>query len=263
MSSTITDDDIQDFGSFTPEEYLSEYYHSVFSENDKLLRFFSRAAHAINKNATLLEYGGGPTIYQLISFAPKVKSIHFTDYIHDNLLAVQKWINKEERAHNWTPFVEVAIEYETGRKPSHETVTEREELVRSLLHDFGHVDALNPAVDTTPHKQYDMVSVNFVAESISKTEEDWQKSLDSILTYVKPGGQLCMTAIRGAEYWVSGGKQFPAFSVTAKQLEREILRRGFTLEMIEEIDAEIMDKSSAEYEGYDGMVFVLARRAAL
>ncbi len=262
MSSVVADDQIQDFGSFTPEEYLSEYYHSVFSENDKLLRFFSRAAHAINKDANLLEYGGGPTIYQLISFAPKVNSIHFTDHINDNILAVQKWINKEEKAHNWTPFVEVALEYETGRKPTKEAVLEREELVRSLLHDFGHVDAMNPGVDTTPRKQYDMVSVNFVAESISKTEEDWHKSLDSILNYVKPGGQLCMTAIRGAEYWVSGGKQFPAFSVTAKMLENEILNRGFTLEMIEEIDAEIMDKAAPEYEGYDGMVFVLARRAA-
>ena len=250
--------DIKDFDNFTPEEYLNEYYHSVFSEIDKLLRFFSRAAHTINKGATLLEYGGGPTIYQLVSFAPKVESIHFTDYLHENILAVQDWIKEEAHAHNWTPFVEIAIEYETGRKPSAEEVKERENLVRKQLHDFGHVDALDPAQDTVPHTTYDMVSVNFVAESISTTEEQWNRSLDSILAYVKNGGQLCMTAIRGAEYWVSGGKQFPAFSVDVDMIRAELSKRGFKIEMIEEIDAEVTDPKHPQYEGYDGMIFVLA-----
>lgn len=251
---------IRDFTHFSPNEYLNEYYHSVFSENDKLLHFLASVAEVVPQGSTLLEYGGGPTIYQIISFAPRVSTIHFTDYLPENIEAVQDWLNTEAHAHDWKPFVDVALQHEGIKEPTNLQIEERENLVRKQLHSFGHVDAFNIKNDNVKHQAYDVVSANFVAESIAFDDISWRAGLDSILSYVKPGGLLSMTAIRGATYWMTGNKKFPAYYVDAKSLNDELTLRGYEIQMLTEIDAEITDVNHQNYEGYDGMVFLLAKK---
>lgn len=48
-----------------------------------------------DRKPTVLELGGGPTLYQLFSIADTVKEIHFTDYTEDNLREVRKWVHRE------------------------------------------------------------------------------------------------------------------------------------------------------------------------
>ena len=249
-----------DFLSFNPTEYLNEYYRFVRYENDQLLRFFARASKLVPDCSTFLEYGGGPTIYQLVSFAPRVGSICFTDYIDKNILSVKDWIQKEENAHDWSDFITVALQHEGIEHPSREHIKQRETQIKAQLSAFGYVDAFNRHRDQVPLQHYDIVSANFVAESISFDEVSWKRSLDSLLSYVKPGGFISMTAIRGATYWKTGDKRFPAFSVDAHSISKELTGRGFAIEMVDEIDAEISDQEHPDYEGYNGMVFFLGRQ---
>lgn len=248
-----------DFSFFNPDEYLNEYYRSVRFENNELLRFFVKASKIVPEGSTFLEYGGGPTIYQLVSFTPRLGSICFTDYVGKNIIAVKDWIKKEEHSHDWTPFIAAALQHEGIEHPSAEQIKEREYQIRAQLMNFGYVDAFNRHLDEVPLQQYDVVSSNFVAESIAFDETSWRKCLDSLLSYVKLGGILCMTAIRGATYWKTGDKNFPAFSVNARSIKKELMDRGFEIENIDEIDAEVTDQKHPDYEGYDGMVFVIAR----
>ena len=248
-----------DFKYFRSKEYLSEYYHSVRSENDELLRFFATASSLIPEDSTFLEYGGGPTIYQLVSFSPRLKSIYFTDHIRQNLLAVQDWIQTKEHSHDWTSFVAVALQHEGIANPSREQIREREDNIKSQMSGFGHVDAFNPHLDEVPSQQYDVVSANFVVESIATDAISWKKGLDSLLSYLKPNGLLSLTSIRGASYWKVGHIKFPAFSVNASSITEELRARGFSIELIHEIDAEVTDQGHPKFEGYDGMVFLMAR----
>ena len=249
-----------DLLSFNPAEYLNEYYRSVQYENDQLLRFFARASKLVPDRSTFLEYGGGPTIYQLVSFAPRVSSICFTDYIEKNILSVKDWIKTEEYAHDWSDFITVSLQHEGIAHPSREHIKQREAQIKEKLSTFGYVDAFNRHRDKVPLQHFDIVSANFVAESISFDEASWKKSLDSLLSYVKPGGFISMTAIRGATYWKTGDKRFPAFSVDARSISDELTVRGFAIEMIDEIDAEISDQEHPDYQGYNGMVFVLGQQ---
>mgnify|MGYP000181446558 CR=1 FL=1 len=251
---------ILDFSCFSSDDYLAEYYSAVRSENNELLRFFAQASKLVSTGSTFLEYGGGPTIYQLVSFAPRVESIYFTDHLSRNLLTVQAWLQTKKPSHNWTPFIAAALQHEGIASPSAAQISERENYLKAKLCGFGHVDAFNPHLDDIALKQYDVVSANFVVESITVDVKGWRRCLDSLLSYVKPDGLLSLTSIRGATYWKIKDKKFPAFSVSANSITEELRARGFVIEIIHEIDAQITEQSHPGYEGYDGMVFIMARR---
>jgi hypothetical protein len=248
-----------DFSYFSSDDYLAEYYSAVSSENNELLRFFAKASKLVSEGSTLLEYGGGPTIYQLVSFATRVKSIYFTDHLNSNLLTVQAWLKTKQHSHDWTPFIAAALQHEGIESPSAVQISERENYLKAQLHGFGHVDAFNRHLDEIPLEHYDVVSANFVVESITVDVAGWKQGLDSLLSYVKPGGLLSLTSIRGAKYWKINDKKFPAFNVNASSITQELRARGFAIEIIHEIDAQITEQSHPGYEGYDGMIFIVAR----
>ena len=115
--------------SFKAKEYLKNYYTDLDvgliekyvsqkrpeSETARIMIFLAEEAIPAvrsffdKKRNTLLELGGGPTLYQLFSLAEVVDEIHFTDYVDDNLHEVRKWLEKERGAFNWRPYAKAAL----------------------------------------------------------------------------------------------------------------------------------------------------------
>ena len=251
---------VSSFDEFTPSAYLDEYYHSVFSENDYLLRFFARAALLVPDGASILEYGGGPTVYQLISLATRAGSIHFTDYLRSNLDEVGRWLAGHAQAHDWRPFIRSALLHEGRHMAGPDEIRKREALIRARVYLSGHVDALDPSFDEAPDQVFDVVSSSFVAESIAGSQVEWMTAMKSICAKVAPDGLLIMAAIRNAPYWVSGGRRYPGFPINRGMLIDGIVERGFVPFYIDEIDAEVTYPGDPGFEGYDGMLFTISRR---
>ncbi len=68
------------------EQYLKAYH-----------RFYSKYSQYLNKETSqALEFGGGPTVYPMISAAPHVKEFTFTEYALSNRTEVEKWRNEEK-----------------------------------------------------------------------------------------------------------------------------------------------------------------------
>src|SRR6476661_6211072 len=65
------------FEPFNPRAYLNEYYRHLDEANPRMFTELD--------TARVLEFGGGPTIYQLISAAKYPASIDFSDYLDANL----------------------------------------------------------------------------------------------------------------------------------------------------------------------------------
>ena len=55
------------------------------------------------ETARVLEFGGGPCIFPLISAAPHVKEIVFAEYLKGCRNEVQLWKDCSPEAHDWTP----------------------------------------------------------------------------------------------------------------------------------------------------------------
>ncbi len=176
-----------DWDQFDPVAYLDEYYADLGAENLALLRFLAEAYQDVPPGGVLLDFGGGPTIYPLISAASRVEEIHFSDFLDPNLEEVRKWLASDPAAFDWTPFVKVALEMETGAASGHSDVLEREREIRRRVTKLLRCDASrSPPIDG-PLEGYDILVTNFCAESATADRSQWRTSVGNIVSLLKPG----------------------------------------------------------------------------
>lgn len=250
--------DIKTFNNFTPGEYLNEYYSSIGPENDELLRFFANAYSGITPGFKLIEVGGGPTIYQIISAAKGAESITFTDLLDGNLSAITTWLNSGQTAFDWSEYIKKAIDCEG----SNDAPENRAQLIRSKVISVRAADIMDSSVNNTDLGGYDVVSSNFVAESINDNLQDWRVAIDNLISLIKPGGWLIMTGLLGATHWVTNDQKYPATFLEKQDIENVLTEKGMTIEHLGHIDAE-HDPADDTYQGYQGIFMVKARKEAL
>ena len=96
-------------------EYLTRFSvtNGVIDEERGVQPFFLESIHDFYRNyhsnwdpdtARLLEFGGGPSIYPLISAAPYVSEIVFAEYAEEGRREIELWKNDDPTAHDWTPY---------------------------------------------------------------------------------------------------------------------------------------------------------------
>src|SRR3989338_6776464 len=103
-----------DYSMFSPAQYLEAFYGETDegAEGSFLMKFFHDAYLALPDNLNILEVGGGPTIYQLISASSKAKEIIFSEYADENIAEVKKWLSADETAFNWDDYFKMVLKYE-------------------------------------------------------------------------------------------------------------------------------------------------------
>ena len=130
-----------EYEAFDTAAYLEEYYNEIGPENAFLI---STAAEAYkpfaDSSQSILEVGGGPTLYQVVSSARVAKAIHFTDYSANNLDAVKLWLAGS--GFNWDEYIRAGLEAE-GQRISPEAVEERKALMRSKVTELSLYDIIN------------------------------------------------------------------------------------------------------------------------
>ena len=248
------------FDNFDPASYLREYYSRTDGENEGLLSFHASAWKRIGEEGTgktgdfpLVEIGGGPTIYQLISAAPHVTGIDFYEFAAANRNEIIQW--KESDSQFWDPFIKVALGYETGRTPEDGEVLERRELIRKLLRSIETCDLFSsPCIDSNriPVHGFPVLSSSFCAESITSNRHQFYYAIHSLLSLSAPGGHLLITLIEQANSYQAGDYRYPAYPVTEEEARLILINAGFTILESRLIPAE-------EEQGYRGLLCIHAK----
>lgn len=174
--------------------------------------FYQRFSSTWNAStAKFLEYGGGPVIYTLISAAPFVEEITFSDYQQSNIDAVIEWKKgSSESHHNWIPYFKyVTSELEGKSEPdSSEDALQRQEEVRSKCKYFLRGDINTEDImfsDSVPpknfHEHFDIVSSNFCCEVAATTVEEYHSNIQRLGGLVKPGGYLIGLVSLEESFW--------------------------------------------------------------
>jgi phenylethanolamine N-methyltransferase len=228
MDSLNSSEEVEkDFGNFSPSVYLKEYYSEIQKEDEHHLNWLAKAYADVTGDLTLLEFGGGPTLYQLMSAAAKVKEIHFSDYLESNLTEVKKWKNRESNAFNWNKVTATALLAE-GITPTTDAINAREEILREKITKFSFCNAFqkNP-LGSDAVVQYDIVNTHFVAESITDNRDEWKQIFANISSCVKPGGKLVMAAMKHCTAWKNGPHKFPATYIGESDIVELLTANGF------------------------------------
>ncbi len=238
----------RDWTSFDPNAYLDEYYADVGPENVALLRFLNEAYRQMPSGGTLLDFGGGPTIYPLISAAPRFDEIHFSDYLQANLDEVRKWLTKGPDAFDWQAFVRRALELETGRVCTLSDIEIRESEIRARVTRLLRCDASRAYPLDGPRVSYDVVLTNFCAESATSDYAQWRSFIHNIVSLLRPGGQLVMSALKGATRYSVGPVSFPAVEISEDDLIEALEDAGFPRKWIE-LRSIPADRPTRDYQG--------------
>jgi hypothetical protein len=220
---------------FSQTAYLADYYgelddkkdllnsphplESVGQENSCLLEFYAKIVVPVvegmnSKPKNMLEVGGGPTIYQLISLASIVQTILFTDFREANLRLVKQWRDGSDPY--WRRFIKTALKWEGKLINGWKLIIKREEDIKRKLQ-FARFDVINNI--WLDHHEYEaatfqVVCSNFCLESITDQRNLWLTALAHISSKVASPGILVITAVSGCSKYKVGEHEFPALSIT-------------------------------------------------
>jgi NNMT/PNMT/TEMT family len=229
-----------------------------------LLKFFAEAYRDVPKDSVMLEFSGGPTLYSLISAAHAVSEIHFSDYLPQNLAEINRWVSGIRKTDIWDRYFEEALRLERRHPVTPEAIEARMALLRQKITNLLCCDAFSPMpLAGNPRQTYDLVAANFVAESITETMPQWQLVIGNICSTLRPGGTLIMTALQGANYYSVSDRNYSAVSITEMDLVQALIRAGFRPNsmLVQTITAETLEHGDDCYQGYQGMIFIKAKKS--
>lgn len=235
--------DVKD--NFDVEYYLERLYRDPADKERGVQPFRMRCFYEFYKkfssswnvhSAQLLEYGGGPIIYPLVSACPYVGGITFSDFQQASLDAVSMWKDKSEGGHNWTPYFKYIISEVEGNAIEEDAVEEavlyREmELREKLKHCvIGDILADNILALNAP-ESFDIVSCNLCLEVPAKTVDDYKRNVKRLSTLVKPGGfVLSLVILESSFYSLSRtNEQTFIISLSEHDVREAYEKAGFTI----------------------------------
>ena len=264
-------------------------------ENASILYHLSSIAESLaqsvhgEKSISVLDVGGGPTLYQHIPMALISDTIIHAEPLEENRKEVLDYLTQGEGAYDWSAYIRATSTFLTRSRLRFPELSRRLGEMTDALPEEGGLaletawriliteriagrvvpcDAFRPDLEFAGGAELrdalsaaDMadgamlVESNFLLESATSSLEQWGHGLDALADRVAPGGFLSMMAIRNANWYRSGEERVPAVPVDESFLRQELERRSFTLDQVR-----VLTGSDSQSFGYDGMVFLLANK---
>ena len=238
---------------FDHRAYLQQYYGTIDEGNGALLRFYADVYDHLDQ-AVMLEFGGGPTIYSIITAARSARLIHFCDLNAASLAEVENWLTGQPTAFNWQPYVEFTLKCESGAHDvTLKDIEERESMIRqkvsmvSRCNIFADDPLLGQSFD-----EYSVVAQSFVLDDLVFNTDDWILLNRRLVQKLARGGLFVSVSMLNASYWTVGGTSIAANPLGAMDVVR--MHRELGLETRALIVKELPDKI-----GYDGFIMACGR----
>lgn len=238
---------VRDWSDFSARDYLQEYYADMGGENVALVQFLVDAFRRVQPTMTVLDFGGGPTLYTLIAAANKVQSIDFCDYLQSNLDEINRWLQNDPSTFDWTHFITKTLELE-HHDSSPSSVNVRAAQIRQHTTRVMLCDASLPQPLYDLPYTYDVLVSNFCVESATDDFDQWRRYFHNMVSLLKPNGQLFTSALRGATSYSVGEHIFPAVYIHERQLHDMLIETGFDPATIH-ISSVPADRPSRHYDG--------------
>ena len=220
--------------NFDPKAYLN-YFNGAGDQLEYrefplgcFHEFWSKMA---KRNARVLNFGGGPSIYDLISAAPYAEEIIFAEYSEENRKEVAAWRERSSDAHDWSPYFRFIVQRFEG-KGSEEALIREAELRKKIAHilpcNIAFEDpVIWPSTWTSQLGSFDVVTTSLCIEAAVKSEIEYRNAIAKLKKYLRPGGHLVMYSVIGENFYYVGKEQFYCFSVSENQIQEILRKEGF------------------------------------
>ncbi|WP_216894050.1 guanitoxin biosynthesis pre-guanitoxin forming N-methyltransferase GntF [Nocardia alni] len=240
-----------------PRDYLAQFYEGdVDPGNQALLRFYA-TVYLDLAGRSLLEFGGGPTIYSIITAARTAGWIHFCDYNSACLHEVDLWWRNGDDAFDWSRFIDYALQCEKDGAGSGAAgdVLQRAGLLRRRIRQISYCDILadDPLLGCSLGP-YGVVANTFCLDSMIEDKAQWEGLNRKLAGLVDRKGLYVTVSLLNASHWTAGGVRYPAVTLTPGDVLDLYADLGFHVtysEVVENLEGKI---------GYDGFIMVCGQR---
>lgn len=193
-------------------------------------RFWSTFHTSSKEGVTVLEFGGGPNVANVISAAANVKHIVFSEYTETNRNAVNSWIKGEPGAHDWSPAIEYVVKRLEGNTTDKAASVRAAEMRKKIISVVPCDITMRPVIQLKPDdigKRFDVVSTTSCLEVCTNSEKDYNAAIAGLSELLKPGGTLYMSGALDDNLCVIGKYKFRVFNLSQKIIEEAMANAGF------------------------------------
>lgn len=230
----LTETDLTDLLDHYSQIYLKQYWPESpdspvgWADNAVLMLAYQEAAIAVGhhfggKAAKMLDISTGPALAPLLAMITCVSDVQLSDFNHDNRRCLQKLPIEYWR--NYVPMLTKVFDYPEKSIPE---ILARLDGLRAA-HTPVEIDLFRdlPFPDSVRPHEYDLISMQFVADAIAENEPDYLGCLGRVTDMVRPGAVLVMSATVDCPSWQLGPYPQPSPNVSEKTILNFLTSQGF------------------------------------
>ncbi|GHD54810.1 SCO2525 family SAM-dependent methyltransferase [Streptomyces galbus] len=234
--------------AFDPHAYVGHNYLHMLAEDEALISevrdyFGDHFEGRDREDLSGIDVGTGPNLYPALTMLPWAKDITLLELSANNV----NYLNSQMLSYDphWDQFWNVL-----RKRAAYHSVSDPRELFRRSTHvTRGNIFDLG-----SEPGRWDVGTMFFVAESITGSIHEFRKAVDCFVSSLKPGAPFAATFMENSAGYHTGGVEFPAYSVSKRDVE----------EIFSRITGEMTVHRIREHEvirsGYAGMLLVCGRR---
>nr|WKR38372.1 putative N-methyltransferase [Rhinella marina] len=207
------------------------------------------------KGDILIDFGAGPTIYQLLSACEVFNSIITSDFLEQNREQLEKWLRKDPDALDWSHFTKYVCELEGNR----DNWEKKEETLRRKVTKVLKCDALaEKPFDDVPMPEADCLISCLCLENPCQDQEAYINILKKLKELLKPGGHIIIQSILNCSYYHIGNSCFSHLSLSKDDVEKSFKEAGYEIVKLKVLPRSVM--SEMEISDSNGYYFIHARK---
>ncbi|XP_076085596.1 indolethylamine N-methyltransferase-like [Mytilus galloprovincialis] len=243
---------------FDSKAYTGAFFSEIEIDGYSFAKFRLKTLHKIYskghiRGKLLLEIGSGPCIHTVIPAASWFDEIILTDFSPSNRDMQEKWLNKDQGAHNWDNFFKYYSKLD-GNEANWQQLeaTLRPKIKRVLPCDVYKQNPIDP-IQLDP---VDVICTSACLESACLDKDAYHNAMKNVVSLLKPGGKLILIGVLNCPQYTVGSEIFKCLPISRDEVINTVKANG--LDVIELFD----DDSSAE-EGttiFNGTVVILAEK---
>lgn len=260
--------------SFAIDVYVANNYRSPIDFDQAIVHALEQAyqTESVRQGGALrvVDVGGGPNLYPLLAAAPFAERIDYVEYSQANCDYIQAHLGEAFDHETWGQWAELAsetMEPEQVIAAMQRSVQVHQgdlytlpQYTRTLQRRWQAAEGEPPEQIGGADELADVVSMHFVAESITDQPAMFREGVQSAVESTRPGGAMMMSFVVGnnvneARY---GDHFHPVMGVEPEQIRQLLAELGCSIVSEQELTGAIQRQDGSQQQ--EGVYFVHARR---
>jgi hypothetical protein len=237
------------WNTFSSHDYWRRNYRELQAEDQEIIRlvshFFIDAFADRPLAQRCIDVGSGTNLYPALLMLPWTEQILLTDYAESNISWLRDQLADDSSRWTWLPFWREMRE----AKGYSDVVKPRRRLRKACVSEPEFAGIEQRSVFDLPKARWDLGTMFFVAESITKKPEEFRAAIGHFVRALTPGAPFAAAFMAGSDGYEVAETVFPAVPITPDDVMGHLTALG-----VDNPRVELLKTTHRVRDGYAGMI---------